>query len=61
MLANTLYSQKIVASKTKAPAKFLSTQARRLAMGEESFGGNVEDCFSTNAAVGRKIDTAPRA
>jgi hypothetical protein len=37
-----LYSKKIIASRTEAPAKFLSTQARRLAMGGESFGENVE-------------------
>jgi len=30
-------------------------------MGEESFGGNVENCLSTNATVGRKIDTVRRA
>ena len=42
MSTNKLYCEEIIASKTKAPAKFLSAQARRLAMGGESFGGNVE-------------------
>src|SRR5262249_51267229 len=32
----------IIASKTMAPAKFISTQARRLAIAGESFASNVE-------------------
>jgi len=54
-----LYGQEVIASKTKPPAKFLSTQDRRFAMGGEPFGGNV-DCGTSLTSIPKQFHAALR-